>query len=191
VPTAAGAGLSFSLRRDNRKSLPSGRCIYVDTASSWTSVQSDPIGLRGGVNTFAYVSGNPVLWSDPLGLDDSTIQCDGIGNYMVVNTNADCDRACTEAHEQSHIEDWKRRYGADSCRGKPKGYLPLGGPGYSEFLRLSECKAYMVGRTCREKLLQNCPSNCKSIVEQGITRDNLQIEVDCGKAPEWSLSNAL
>lgn len=116
------------------------------------------------------VTGTPV--AIPPG--DNSIVCRG-GRLVVQNNNSGPDRACTQTHEESHMSDWKGRYGDNLCDGVSDGQLPVGGDGYDEFLRQSECKAYRAGKACRENSLRTASDADKPAIQSAIDRDNAQL----------------
>lgn len=58
--------LRYTAREQDAEDLYYYRARYYDPMRG-RFVQSDPIGLAGGVNLYSYVSANPITWKDPRG----------------------------------------------------------------------------------------------------------------------------
>jgi RHS repeat-associated protein len=76
-PNALGA-YTFNLRFPGQIYDSESTTFYNlnrDYVAAWGRYfESDLVGLKGGINTYVYVGGNPVSFVDPLGLDPFNVQ---------------------------------------------------------------------------------------------------------------------
>jgi RHS repeat-associated protein len=88
VQTVAKAGFKFNLRlpgqyQDDETGLHYNHHRYYDPARG-QYLTPDPLGLRGGINTYAYAASNPLKYMDPSGL--ILFAFDGTGNNSEPNS---------------------------------------------------------------------------------------------------------
>jgi RHS repeat-associated protein len=69
-------------------------------------VQSDPIGLAGGVNTYLYVGGNPLSYRDPFGLQPTGTPRGGNASNKCCN-----DPCCASGGIGSYLQDVATNFG--------------------------------------------------------------------------------
>ena len=93
-------GLAYNMARDY--ALDTGRYI-----------QSDPIGLTGGINTYAYVGSSPLLRVDPRGLQGATTA----DTLVCIFNPVDCAdvRRCRDLALQATLQEFGRQGNNDAA----------------------------------------------------------------------------
>jgi RHS repeat-associated protein len=136
--------------------------FYEPGLQRW--INRDPIGIRGGLNLFAYARNEPVVGKYPFGLwprkcadrpgngTAGYVACDGKGNWEAVNCfPGDRFSACVDVHEASHLKDVQGDLGVrTACQGMPRGWNPTDewGGEWDVFWCKSEAKAHTAQKEC-------------------------------------------
>ena len=145
-------------------------------------VESDPIGLGGGINAYAYVDGDPLSRSDPVGLAyrarggvDSginTIVCNDSGGITPIledPNNVPCLMDCLRVHEEFHKRDVLSR-NPKICIGK-KFRQGIRNSVESELIQ-AELNAYFAELQCLRGQLGKSCGKCDATIRERIQEIN-------------------
>jgi RHS repeat-associated protein len=133
---------------DTRLIVPSDYNYFRDLdPQTGRYVESDPVGLQDGINTYAYVGSDPLIWVDPDGLDET----------HVVNTSGGRSKWDGPTNGNWGGKCWSG--GQYSCGGHPMGSEPPTDSGDMCYMHHDNCWANCGGNqvcmaACNRTLVQ-------------------------------------